>query len=287
MTKKILLSLGVIAVVGSVAAAAATGAFFSDTETSTGNTLTAGDIDLQVGNTAYYNGVLKTNSSWALGDITQGEFFFNPADFGDLKPGDWEEDTIELRVGSNDAWACMRWQTVENDENSLAEPETNLGDTEDVDPLVVTDGELASELNFMFWADDGDNVLEIGETPISLTTTTAAGLFNGAWITLADSAKNIFAGGAANTPLVANSQAPVFLGKAFCYGALTTSPVVQDGQITQGPDDPRGLNPADPGFDCGGEGTSNLTQTDKWVGSVEFMAEQARNNANFLCSPQN
>ena len=55
--KKILLSLGVIAVVG-VVVAGATGAFYNDTETSTGNIFTAGSIDLKVDHLKQtYNGV--------------------------------------------------------------------------------------------------------------------------------------------------------------------------------------------------------------------------------------
>ena len=54
--KRILLSLGVIAVVG-IVVAGATGAFYSDTETSTGNIFTAGSIDLKVDHTkATYDG---------------------------------------------------------------------------------------------------------------------------------------------------------------------------------------------------------------------------------------
>ena len=53
--KKILLSLAIIAVVGAVAVGV-TGAFFSDTETSTGNTFTAGAIDLKVDSEQHYNG---------------------------------------------------------------------------------------------------------------------------------------------------------------------------------------------------------------------------------------
>ena len=55
--KKILLSLGVIAVVG-IVVAGATGAFYNDTETSTGNIFTAGSIDLKVDHLKQtYNGV--------------------------------------------------------------------------------------------------------------------------------------------------------------------------------------------------------------------------------------
>ena len=42
----------------------ATGAFFSDTETSTGNTFTAGAIDLGVDNESYYNGAFNEETSW-------------------------------------------------------------------------------------------------------------------------------------------------------------------------------------------------------------------------------
>ena len=49
--KKIILSLSVIAVAAAVVVGATT-AFFSDTETSTGNTFTAGSIDLKIDNSA-------------------------------------------------------------------------------------------------------------------------------------------------------------------------------------------------------------------------------------------
>ena len=55
MFRNILLSLIVIGAVGGAAAYGGTGAFFNDTETSTGNTFAAGAIDLKVDNTSYYN----------------------------------------------------------------------------------------------------------------------------------------------------------------------------------------------------------------------------------------
>lgn len=56
--KKILLSLLGIAVIATVVTIGATGAFFSDTETSEGNVFTAGSIDLKVDHTKQtYNGV--------------------------------------------------------------------------------------------------------------------------------------------------------------------------------------------------------------------------------------
>jgi len=57
MNKRILLSLGTLIVTGAVVVGG-TGAFFSDTETSTGNVFTAGEVDLKVNHTQQqYNGV--------------------------------------------------------------------------------------------------------------------------------------------------------------------------------------------------------------------------------------
>ena len=72
--KKILISVLSIAVVGAVAFGA-TRAFFSDTETSTGNILAAGAIDLEIDNESYVtdvNGVLvaSRDTSWDLRDLT-------------------------------------------------------------------------------------------------------------------------------------------------------------------------------------------------------------------------
>src|SRR3989344_5061697 len=110
--KKILLSLSMIAVVA-VIVAGATGAIFSDTEVSTGNTFTAGAIDLTVDNESYYNGEFNQGTSWlqpanlndGQGPGEEGQYwFFN---FRDLKPGDWGEDTISLHVNNNDSWLCV------------------------------------------------------------------------------------------------------------------------------------------------------------------------------------
>src|SRR3990167_2300757 len=107
--RKILLSLVVIGAVGALAVGA-TRAFFSDTETSVGNTFVAGAIDLSVGNHSYYNGAPNSGTNWSLtADLGDGSgpstgeayLFF---DFGDVKPGDWGEDTISLRVDDNDSW---------------------------------------------------------------------------------------------------------------------------------------------------------------------------------------
>src|SRR3989344_2818492 len=97
---KILTSLLITGVIAS-SALLLSNAFFSDTETSTGNTFQAGALDLKVDNTSYYNGATSSATTWTTPADLPGHLFF---DFNDLKPGDWGEDTISLHV-ENDAWA--------------------------------------------------------------------------------------------------------------------------------------------------------------------------------------
>jgi predicted ribosomally synthesized peptide with SipW-like signal peptide len=184
---RILYSIVTIVVAVS-AVVAGTGAFFSDTERARGNTFAAGVIDLKVDNESYYNGNrcmdvddseesedwrwvgtapypepgAVCTTSWLLDDLANGYLFFN---FTDLKPDDEGEDTISLHVGTNAAWACMDVSLTSDDDRSSTEPELHV-DVADV-PGDTWDGELADNLEFVWWADDGDNVLETGEAILS------------------------------------------------------------------------------------------------------------------------
>ena len=124
--KKLLVSILTVGVVGTAAFAGAN-AFFSDTETSTGNILQAGSIDLQIDNTSYKTntaGVLVASpeTTWTLRDLTVQKFF----NFTDLKPGDVGEDTISLHVTDNDSWACANVQITENSDYGFSEPEDEM-----------------------------------------------------------------------------------------------------------------------------------------------------------------
>src|SRR3989344_4649611 len=144
--KKILYSLMMSGVVGA-AVFGATQAWFSDTETSTGNVFQAGTIDLEIDNESYYNGEPSFHTSWDLRNLTIEKFF----DFFDLKPGDYGEDTISVHVGSNDAYLCGNVALTSNDDNGLTEPEEEDGDNDGG----AGEGELADHVNFLWWADDG------------------------------------------------------------------------------------------------------------------------------------
>ena len=269
MNKKILISLSVI---GAVAAIAIGGtiAYFSDTETSTGNTFTAGAIDLTVDNESYVTGpdgqlMRSPNTSWTLSDLT-GQLFFN---FSDLKPGDIGEDTISLHVDSNDAYLCAAARITDDSDQSCTEPE--LGDDSTCTSPGLSQGELGGQLNFAFWADDGDNVYEEGEQiflkgPIS-------GIGAAGKIALADSTHNVWT---PNSPGPLGAGQMQYIGKAWCFGTLTQVPVTQG--LNTGPL-ARGT-----GFTCSGAAVDNAAQTDRVMGDIQFYAEQARNNPIFTCA---
>ena len=273
--KKILISVSIIAAAAAVIVGATT-AFFSDTETSTGNTFTAGAIDLKIDNTSYATDftipdfqnptgaiVASPANTWQADDLTNQLFFY----FADLKPGDVGEDTISLHVNNNDAYACMNIKLTEIPENDANEAEVSAGDSSS-----DTTGELQNELYFAFWKDDGDNVFETNETIFSQGL--AKDLFEGNYLSLADSQINVLTG----TPGPIQGGATYNIGKVWCFGTLTSN------AVTAG----TGVNPTvATGFICNGAPVGNLSQTDGIKADVSFYAVQSRNNSEFTCESLN
>lgn len=269
---RLIASLGTIVAAASILAVGATGAFFSDTETSAGNTFTAGAIDLKIDNESYYNGAVSTSTSWDLTDLDEGHLFLN---FTDLKPDDEGEDTISLHVDTNPAWACMDMTLTSDDDRSSTEPELEVDDAEDAGDAF--DGELAGAVQMVWWADDGDNVLEDdenilteGEEPVTITEMFGGDLAFS--IALADSDDNAW--GNDGEPL--DPEATHYIGKGWCFGTMTLVPVPQDEY-----DSPIGEQGA--GFTCDGTGLGNETQTDGVTLDITFEAVQARHNEDFQC----
>ncbi len=277
------------------AAVGSTGAFFSDTETSTGNTFVAGDIDLKIDNNSYAidfnipnyqfvpDGDLVANpaNSWEISDLIAGTHkFFN---FDDLKPGDYGEDTISIYSLSNNAWMCAAIRVTDDSDQSCTEPE--LSD----DPTCTTpgtgQGELDSILNFAFWADDGDNVYE----PVDQGPGKAETIFLGGPLSsFASSTQQIPlaspSGGAFGTnPLpgvnnLVTNNPHVHIGKIWCVGTLTPTNLVQDGS-----DNSRSPLTGT-GFTCDGTSVNSAAQTDKVQGDIQFYAVQSRHNPDFSCA---
>jgi predicted ribosomally synthesized peptide with SipW-like signal peptide len=288
-----LFSLGMIVFVVAVVAAGTT-AFFSDEETSVGNSFTAGALDLLIDNESYYNGNVcvdmdeteegedwqwqgeadypvpgtPCSTSFELSNL-DGLLFF---DFNDVKPGDAGEDTISIHV-QNDAWICLDLTLTANDDNSSTEPELEAGDEEE-NGGDAFDGELAQGIEFFWWADDGDNVYEEGEGAITDGVVSLFDLESAFPVALADSENNVWDPQNENPEPVPDNET-VYIAKAWCVGDLTLDPVLDNG----------GVNPSvDPGVDCDGELVGNEIQTDGATLDIVFNAVQARHNDDFFCN---
>jgi len=280
---RIILSLALIVVVMGAITFGATNAFFSDTETSVANVFTAGAIDLKVDNESYYNGVFNALTSWSQADLNDGngpstdgtyKFF----DFDDLKPADYGEDTISLHVDTNDAFMCANVTLTSDDDNTQTEPEA------EVDSNGLATGELADLVNFIWWADDGDNVLENDESIISQGPIGALPLNAPYELALADADENVWGGVG---PV--DGDETYYLGKAWCFGTIGTDPIDQDDSSTLM--SPAGNNggtalsgePEDGGITCDGSSLGNESQTDSLTADIEFTVVQSRNNPGFQC----
>jgi predicted ribosomally synthesized peptide with SipW-like signal peptide len=139
--KRIIISL-VLTLLVSAAAYSATMAYFSDNETSTGNTFTAGTLDLNVdgGNT---NVVKFTVSNMRPGNQPKGKFTL-------------------ANVGSINGYLDLESIAVIGNENTCIEPETEAGDITCGDP---NEGELDDVVNVRLFEDnDGDGWIGTGET---------------------------------------------------------------------------------------------------------------------------
>ncbi|MFH1170462.1 MAG: TasA family protein [Candidatus Vogelbacteria bacterium] len=263
--KKILLSIATIAFVSALVIGGTT-AIFSDTEVSTGNTFTAGAIDLTVDNDSYYNGVFNEGTSWLQKDLEKDDLFF---DFRDLKPGDYGEDTISLHVKNNDSYLCADVTLTSNTDNGSTEPELN-----DEDPYTAGEGELADNVHFIWWADDGDNVLETNEHPLPSGTLGELNVDQTATVSLADANTNLWNPNNEGGALPGDSTR--YIGKAWCFGKMTLTPVEPGDN-----NDPT----VNPGFTCDGSQEDNSTQTDDLTADIGFRAVQSRNNEDFRCIP--
>lgn len=273
--KRIILSLMLI--VGTLGALVfgGTSAYFSDTENSVANVFTAGAIDLKVDNESYYNGVFNQNTSWEVRDLTIEKFF----DFDDLKPDDYGEDTISLHVETNDAYLCANVTLTSDDDNTQTEPEGL------VDGNGLAQGELADLVNFIWWADDGDNVFEDDENIISQGPIGGLVLDVPHPLTLADSDENVWTEEGGPVP----GDQTLYLGKAWCFGDIGTAPIAQDnsGELMS----PAGDNndndtagePEDGGITCDGSALGNESQTDSLTADVVFETVQSRHNEGFQC----
>lgn len=293
--KRILLSLLTVAAVSAVAFGASQ-AFFSDTETSEGNILQAGALDLKIDSEAHYAGLVcrdtvdgnprfqwveevqgqstrpdligtECEGTWDLKDLEEGDAFF---ELSDIKPGDSGENTISIHVDDNDAWLCADVSLTENDDNSSTEPELEDGDLAE-DAGNNLDGELAQYVRFTAWLDqgstpgwqgddsgEGDNVWQGDETePLLFSNVEGPASDVLGGVTYALADSTTLGG-----PILGGVTN--YLGLQWCHGTMTVDTTLNT-------------------ISCDGSSLNNLTQTDSFTASVSFRAEQWRNNPNFVC----
>ena len=241
MNKKILMSLiTIVVVVG--ATLGATSAYFSDTETSTGNVFAAGSIDLKVDNEChYYEGECPWEThDWELTDLEDGVHkFFN---FSDIKPGAWGEDTISLHVYDNPAWAWLKINDVRDYENGCTEPEEDVDTTCD-DPG-EGQGELYQNMHFLIWMDnDGDNIYDAGERKLHEGTLEECQV----WRLDGGPCCDI-------DPFIPCQN--YYVGIKWCFGSF------------------------DSNYNCQGTDIGNEAQTDSMTMDISFVVVQSQNNPN-------
>jgi hypothetical protein len=212
-----------------------------------GITFATNGIDLKIDSHAFYNGNLFPTSTWYLKDLNpSADHFFN---FDDVKPGDWGKTVISMHVKKHDAWMCLDFKNLKSDDNGQNEPEA-LADADG-----DSSGELASNLFFFAWQDDGDNVFEVGETPLfgnnPLPATTA---LNETSYAIADA-------GHGNS---CRQDTTRYVGIAWCAGTMT-------------------VNLANAQISCDGSHMGNASQTDSMSVDISIRAVPTDQAPNFVC----
>jgi uncharacterized protein YegL len=168
-------------------------------------------------------------------------------------------------------------------ENEINEPESLVDQTSG-----DQEGELQTHLKFVFWADDGDNVFESDETDNIIKEGDAETVFaldEEVW-PLADSGVNVWNPNQTPGPLPALMTK--YVAKAWCFGEMGKTPVIQDGVGATGTegagDSTNGPLQRGTGFTCDGSEVTNIAQTDGITVDVEFTAVQKRHNEGYTCN---
>ena len=304
MKKKILISLVMIAGIAAIAIGVTT-ALFSDKEVSTGNTFTAGKLNLKVDSTCHYNGMIceggvwveeETGSSdypelidqacectWLAKDL-DNELLFN---FDDIKPGDWGENTISLHIDNNDAWVCAMFSNLKSDDNGCEQPESNMDET-----CGDGQGELDENLYMTVWRDtDCDNVLDLEIPAVPEVPAHCGGGNEWSQQMCTDAGgdqrmcNDLIGIGCVWIPL--QPAVPAVPGEQIL---VNNQPVSSN--LWPIADDTTGGVPLVAGGDdyCLGFSwnvpleTSNIIQSDSLKGDMQFYAVQARHNQEFSCA---
>lgn len=210
-----------------------------------GITFANGGLFLTIDSYSIYNGVYQEALSWNLKNLVPGvDKFFN---FNDIKPGDSGEHTISLHVDGSDAYVCLDFTNLTDEENGTNEPESLVD--------VLPGGELSSGIEFFAWRDDGDNTFEVGERPIfGDTPESAIVVLNDTSYPLADaSIDEVFEEGSTH-----------YVGILWCAGELTVD--LTSGDVS-----------------CSADTLGNAYQTDSMSVDVSLRAVEVSSFTDYTC----
>jgi predicted ribosomally synthesized peptide with SipW-like signal peptide len=286
LNSRIVLSMVTILAAGALIVGA-TYAFFSDTETSTGNVFAAGELDLKIDSEAHYNGLVCTEvddnvyewtifdeeegttrpdlveeaceGTFGMKDLGEGDLFFS---LSDIKPGDFGENTISVHVDNNDAWGRIVIDNISDDDNLCSEPESEAGDIS----CGVDEGDLQENMVFSIWLDHGAvNGFQCGETAeCEADPTEGDNIFQPETEAILVTPGTLDEGG---------ETLNIWEGLAAVHDITGDAPgIMEDGRLVGGITYYFGLNWELP------DSVGNMVQTDSLTADVGFEAVQHRNN---------
>jgi predicted ribosomally synthesized peptide with SipW-like signal peptide len=293
--KKIITSVGMIVFVAAIVAGG-TGAFFSDTETSTGNTFTAGAIDLKVDSVAHINGLVCFDGAWH----PEGVVVWDSVDeVLELAPGVDEDDVADAVEAYNEDFpsnvpqagdACKGTWALTDLEGEVAYQFFNYGDLKPGDNGENTIS-LHVENNDAYMCatvdvtEDKDNTQTEPEADVPDVDGLVAGELDNELelIVWEDDGDNVLETPELENILVETESAngiegtydlytsltgaipastTAYMGVYWCYGDLTRSGTT---------------------LTCDGGPVTNVSQTDSLKADIKFYVEQARHNEEFTC----
>ena len=155
--RKALLGLGTVGVAGA-GAGIGTSALFSDEESFTNNSITAGTLDMVVDaeivatvDNDYFNSLSLEGTS----QTADGAAVDMAINIDDAKPGDWLIICFEITNEENPGYVQISTSNLVDDENTVTEPEADSDEegNSETDSPIDGDGELAEALLATTWAD--------------------------------------------------------------------------------------------------------------------------------------
>ena len=210
-------------------------------------TFSTGGIDLKIDSIGWYNGKKVPGATWAMKDLSPtADRFFN---YNDIKPGDFGCEVISMHVKKGEAWLCLDFKNFKSADGGLNEPESI------VDQNGTTTGELANNLQFFSWLDNGDNKYKPGEKILFGTSTKSAStVLNNKTYAIGDSKNG----------QSCKKDEDRYVGMCWCAGTLTL-----DSKDT---------------MTCDGSKLGNIAQTDTMTLDVAVRALSATGDSKFLCN---